>query len=123
MEHAYAQALWKLIDSGQDPKEAVRRVKEALQKSGRVALMPRIARAISRIVERAERGRPTLTLASESDRSASVGEARSKLSIPEDVVVRVDESLIGGWRYEERGRLVDTSYKAQLLEMYNRATR
>lgn len=123
MEHSYAQALWRLIDAGNDPKEAVRRIHESLEKSGRVALMPRIARAISRIAERAVRSRPTLTIASETDRNAKVAEARTKLSIPEETIVRIDESLVGGWRYEERGRLVDTSYKGQLLDIYNRATR
>ena len=36
--------------------------------------------------------------------------------------VRVDDSLIGGWRLEGRERLIDASYKELLLSIYNRAT-
>lgn len=123
MEHAYAQALWKLIDSGQEPREAVRRVRDALEKSGRGALLPRIARAVRRIAQLAESGKPTLTVAGDAQRNASLHEATKQLSLTGSFAVRVDETLIGGWRYEERGRLVDTSYKGQLLDIYNRATR
>jgi F0F1-type ATP synthase delta subunit len=123
MEHAYAQALWKLVDAGHEPKEAVRRVKEALEKSGRGALLPRVARVVQRIAQLRESGKPTLAVASDAERNASLQDATERLSLTGDVALRVDGSLIGGWRYEERGRLVDTSYKSQLLEIFNRATR
>ena len=39
-----------------------------------------------------------------------------------DVDVALDDSLIGGWRLEGRGNLVDASFKKSLLDMYNRTT-
>ena len=49
MENAYAQAILTLIDSGHAPDEAVRRVKQSLERSGRLSLFPRIARAVVRL--------------------------------------------------------------------------
>ena len=49
-------------------------------------------------------------------------ELLEKIGAAKDVDVKIDESLIGGWRLEGKGMLVDRSFKKSLLEMYNRAT-
>ena len=122
MENAYAQALLRLIDTGHAPADAVARVKRALESAGRLALFPRIARAVRRLAQKEESGMPRLYIASEATRSSALKEASAASSFQGDVPVVIDEALIGGWRYVEKGRLIDTTYKQQLLDMYHRAT-
>ena|SRR3989344_2211273 len=127
METAYAQALVKITAKGMKPKEAVDALRQLLVRSGREALLPRIGRAYARIAQR-EQGRTgvVLTVARESDRHAAQKQVSAILSDMnvemKDVVLRTDESLIGGWRLEGRERLVDASFKKYLLDMYNAAT-
>jgi len=127
METSYAQALWQLIERGATPKKALEQLRENLETKGRMALMPRIALAFARIAERntGKRG-VTLTVAHESDERRAKSAIKDVLAeiqaTPKDVTVKVDDSLIGGWRLEGRELLVDASWKRHLLSIYNRAT-
>lgn len=127
METTYAQALWQLIQKGTAPKKAVDQLYENLKTRGRSALMPRIARAFARIAER-DMGKNgiTLTVAREKDERSAKSAVKDVLAdmnaSTKDVSVKVDESLIGGWRLEGREMLVDASWKKSLLSIYNRAT-
>ncbi len=135
MENAYAQALWKMLQNGPSdgrqgmkPKEALHALHESLMRSGRQGLLPKIGRAFAKIAERDQaRTNIVLTVAREKDEHTAQKEAKdilSKMNIDSvDVTGRVDDSLIGGWRLEGRERLVDASFKKQLLTLYNRATR
>ncbi len=127
METAYAQALWKMIVSGKEPKHAVGALREALEKHGRTTLLPKIGRAFARIATREMRKHTiTLTVAGEHDtRKAKAAAAKVLAELGaegEAFDVQVDASIIGGWRLEGRGHLVDASFKKMLLDMYNRAT-
>lgn len=127
MDHAYAQALWKMLGKGTEPDAAVRALRETLARRGRTALLPGIARALRRIAAReSRRNAVTITVARAADASgAKAAAARALAEIgagPHDVEVRLDDTLIGGWRIEGRGRLVDASFKTLLSAMYNRAT-
>ena len=127
MEKHYAQALWTMIEKGVEPKKAVHALHDLLVANGRVSLMPRIGHAFDRLA-RTEMAKSTLVLsvAYEKDAHAakqSIKEILSEMNADaKDVEVRVDESLIGGWRLEGREQLHDASFKKMLLEMYNRAT-
>ncbi|MBI2612747.1 F0F1 ATP synthase subunit delta [Candidatus Kaiserbacteria bacterium] len=127
MEHAYAQALWEMVEGGAKPKEAVSKLLATLKLHGREALMPRIARAFARIAARESAKKSvTLTIADEKHAAAAkrtAKEALHELGIDtEDLAIQADDSLIGGWRLEGRERLHDASYKKSLLSIYNRAT-
>ena len=127
MEHAYAEALMKLIEGGMQPKKAVRSLAESLQRAGRLALLPKICRAFARLTERtAAKQTVTLSVAREKDIRKALTQAKDALkqlgTKSGDVVSRVDDTLIGGWRLEGRERLVDTSWKKDLLSIYNRST-
>lgn len=128
MEQAYAQALWQTIESGTEPKKALQGLIESLKAHRREALLPRIARAFERFAAREMRKNAlVLTIAREKDEHAATHAIREVLkgldAAPHDLVVRIDDSLIGGWRLEGKGMLVDLSFKKQLLEMYNHATK
>ena len=124
MEQSYAQALWKMIGAGASPKQAVSKLRENLAARGRLALLPRIARAFARHAAR-EHAKNTLTLSvGKSDAARAKKEANALITgmrlDKHDVETVVDESLIGGWRLEGREYLYDASYKKFLLGMYNR---
>lgn len=126
MESAYAQALWQVVEKGTAPAKAIGALREMLERQGREKLLPKIARAFARIYER-ERLRHGLVLyvAREGDaRSAADAAARAVQEMrvaATEFDVRIDDSLIGGWRLEGGGVLVDKSYRKQLLDMYNRS--
>lgn len=120
-ESAYAQALLNLVEKGVSPKDAVRAIRDRLSERGSVALLPRVGRALVRLAE-ARRARDgfTLSVAREED-AARAKKAAHELCGGTMPNVLVDASLVGGWRLEGRGLLVDASYKKHLLEIYNRA--
>ena len=124
----YAQALWQLVSDGMDAKAAVHAIHDRLEREGRAILMPRVAHAFARIAEREARKTDyTLTVAREEgfahakkEMKALTGDLGIEL---EDLKTQVDDTLIGGWRLEGNERLVDASYKKQLLDLYNSVTR
>jgi len=128
MEHAYARALWSAVERGMTPHAAVKAIRDILERDGRVALLPRVARAFARLSEReSNRNDMVLTVAREKDERSAKSAAKdvlTKMDVePEGLKTQVDDSIIGGWRIEGRGLLVDNSYKARLLEIYNQVTK
>jgi F0F1-type ATP synthase delta subunit len=127
MEEAYAQALWRIVEGGMAPKKAVELLYASLSARGRQGLMPRIIRAFERLAARRERAEGvTLTVAREKDLYAArhmAKEALASVGGSKDVNQAIDPTLIGGWRLEGRGTLIDESFKKQLMTLYNRSTR
>ena len=127
METAYAQALSKVIERGMEPGKAIAELKKSLEHNNRSSLLPKIARAFSRIAARQGRKNTmTLSIARKKDAAHALRAAQTILAeqgIGEtDLCEIIDESLIGGWRLEGRGLLVDQSWKKSLLSMYNAVT-
>lgn len=127
MEKAYAQVLWQMIEKGAKPKEAIAQLHWALQRAGRENLLPRIAHAFKRVALRhARRNEIVLSVARTKDGEKAKREVKEILAELDaragDLTLRVDDTLIGGWRLEGRERLHDASFKKQLLSLYNRAT-
>src|SRR3989338_2739302 len=126
METAYAQALWQMIQSGTAPKKALSALHEVLALRGRTALMPPIPRAFARSAARDQaRSGIVLSVAQKKDEKLglkAIKDILKEMSVKADeVALNVDESLVGGWRLEGRGRLVDASWKKDLLSIYNRS--
>ncbi len=114
MEKLYAQALWKAIENGRSHKEAVESLAKILKRQGRIDLMGKIAKAFARLVE-ANKGQSTrIYVANEKDAKFAM-----KAAGVDEADVCVDKSLIGGWRLEGKGELVDRSFKKYLLDIYN----
>jgi F0F1-type ATP synthase delta subunit len=113
MERLYAQALWTAIEKGRSPKEAVESLLKILKRQGREDLMPRIKRAILRLAEANRATRPKVFVAHEKD-----GKHALSASGINDADIVVDESLIGGWRYEGNDEIIDRSFKKYLLDIY-----
>ena len=126
MDEQYAQALWQMVEGGMEPKKALHALVESLKIHGREALLPRIARAFERLAAReTKKNAVVLSVAHEKDANKAKREVKALLeeigAASKDLDIRVDGSLIGGWRFEGKGTLVDTSFKKSLLEMYNHA--
>lgn len=125
MEKSYAQALWSMVEGGTSPSKAVHALQDMLTREGRAGLMPRIARAFARLAEReGNKNNMVLTVAREKDERHGHKEVVALLeklgATSHDLKTQVDDTLIGGWRLEGRGMLVDNSYKTKLLTMYHR---
>lgn len=122
METTYAQALYTAIAQGTEPKKAIHALVERLKRESRIGLLPRIAKAFARVGEREHaKTRTTLYVAREHDAHTSIA-AAGRFAAVEKHDVRVDETLIGGWRLESGDKLVDASYKKHLLDIFNRVT-
>ena len=123
MENAYAQALWNIIKGGKQPSDAVHALHAQLEKSGRLALAPRIARAFARIAAR-DNGKnvATLFVADAAHGAHARTAAQAAGADASNATITIDPSLIGGWRLEARETLVDASYKKHLLAIYRAAT-
>ena len=115
MPEKYAQALMHVIKNGENAEEAARSLKDVLTRRKQLSMAPRIARALSREAEKAARAPQELLLvAREEDTEA----ARKESGVAG--AVRVDETLIGGWRAVSKDTLVDASHKSQLQALYRR---
>src|SRR3989344_4535441 len=128
MEQAYAEALCRVIENGMEPEKAIASLKNSLERSNRSSLLPKIARAFAHLAARqARKNTMTLSIAQKKDVTRALKEAERILAergIREtDLCESIDETLIGGWRLEGRGLLVDQSWKKSLLSMYNAATK
>lgn len=122
MENGYAQALYTAIQSGIAPKKAIEALHSVLERENRTALMPRVARAFARVAQREHaKTRSVLFVAREHDALRAAAEAQKFAELKEHDTV-VDPTLIGGWRLEHKDILVDNSYKAHLLDIFNRVT-
>jgi F0F1-type ATP synthase delta subunit len=113
MEGAYAQALWKSVQAGKSPSEAVHALVELLRHQGRLGLLVKIRKAFERVAALEHERRPRLYVAHQKD----AVNARTQSGAP-DAEVSVDASLIGGWRLEKRDELVDNSFKNHLVSLY-----
>lgn len=115
----YAQALLRLIEKGEKPAEAARKLHATLVREGRASLMPSIGRAFERLAaRRANREKTTLYIARKKDETHAL-----KASGAKDAEIAIDETLIGGWRLEAGETLQDASWKHHLLTIYQNSTR
>lgn len=115
MVEAYAQALYTLAAQGMDPKEAAKRMRALLARDGREKLFPRIGSALVRIAKERAGRTAELTVAKIDDTT----EARKISGAPAEVTVRIDPTIIGGWRLRIGSTLTNVSYKKHLQDIYH----
>jgi F0F1-type ATP synthase delta subunit len=115
----YSKAMFELSKAGKSADGIVSGLVKTLKRRGALALLPKVLSSYKRLVERASTQGAQLTVA----RSADIDGARRASAASDDVRVMVDERIIGGYRYEEGGRLMDHSFKSALLQVYRNATK
>lgn len=125
MPAEYAHALYRAIQDAPDSHTAQRYTDALiahLKREGRMRALPAIARELARIDERRAATRPVLSVARERDIERARTQLAKYLDADVQPATRVDERLIGGWRYTDTNTLVDASYKRALLDLYARIT-
>ena len=115
----YAKAIFDLVQGGKSVDSVVSGLLKSLRARGALALLPKVLSAYRRLESKASTYNATLTVAREADSA----EAIKLAGVGPDTNVIVDESLIGGYRLEEAGKLLDNSFKAKLLQAYRNATK
>ena len=115
----YAKAMHTLSAQGVSAAEIVAGATASLKARGMLRLLPQVLSSFKRLAVRASSKGAVLTVAREADVAAFKGVA----AIDAETAVKVDESIIGGYRLESKGKLIDNSFKTHLLEAYRNATR
>ena len=116
---AYAKAMMSLSKEGQDADSIVKGLVSSLKARGALALLPKILSTYTNLVAQKGSEEPIVAVA----RSADAKEAIEQSGAPKDAKVVVDERLIGGYRLEQGGKLMDNTFKAKLLQIYRNATK
>lgn len=119
MEKTYAAALERLIKAGENETVLFEKLSRHLAAVGRAKLLPRIARELCTRAARARAAAPVVEIAREEDREPALREA-GHLGFAGEV--RVNHSLIRGWRAKKSGTLVDRSAKRALVDIYRNIT-
>jgi F0F1-type ATP synthase delta subunit len=113
--------LLEMIAELEDDKaadEAVEKLIRHLSVSGRVKMLPEIARELKKVVARRKSREAVVEIAHEKDAKHALAEAKAEGI--EAAHARVNHSLIAGWRGRSDGTLVDRSAKAALVAIYQR---
>jgi F0F1-type ATP synthase delta subunit len=121
----YAHALSQSLESITHNTGAESRVDALvvlLKKEGKMRALPAILRELERLEARKSSQKPMLAVSKESDLQSAFEELRGYLSTTPEIATKIDERLIGGWRYTDRDTRIDASYKTALLELYRRVT-
>ena len=123
----YAAALVHMVQKGATPHAAVQSLAHYLELRGMKNIYKRLPAFLSRL-EAAHKGKNdvVLSVAQAHAGAHAKKEAQEHLASfgieAHDVHVREDESLIGGWRLQGRGLVVDNSFKKHLLSFYEKLT-
>lgn len=111
----YLKALLALLEDGIEPSKALSHLKSVMKKRGHTTLLlPVFKAAVRELGTHATTRKPRLILARESDEKKFAKKHKA-------AEVVIDETLIGGYVFEENGTRLDQSYKTKLLNWYREA--
>ncbi len=112
-----AQALKRAVSEGLDVDSAVKNFITVLERRGMLNILPKVLLQLQHIQERENTHRPTLSVAAKEHFSSAL----KRVAIKEgEIVKNIDETLIGGYKFEQSGELTDASYKKQLIDLYRK---
>jgi F0F1-type ATP synthase delta subunit len=118
---SFAHALYNLAKkSNASPKELVKKLQAYLASNGRLKLLPGILQELQKIELQEKKRMPVVEIAKEHDKAKALKEAAA--AGVQTSEVRVNPSLITGWRAVGNGKLYDSSAKRSLIEVYRKIT-
>ncbi len=128
MKKHYINAVVELLLQGNDPDAVLMNLKKVLQQKGHDALYAEILKGVETELSLQEnKERPAIFVATEKDSvtfKKEIGAELSRLDAKaSDATVTVDASLIGGFLITHKGKLINRSYKQQLLSLYRSITK
>ena len=122
MEQQYARILWHFMEKGKSLPEALKMLNPVLVRRGHTTIVRKTVHALARLAETRRRTDvSTLFVAREQDAPLATKEIHS-FTNNDTPSIKVDPTIIGGWRLESSGVLRDHSYKKALLDMYRTIT-
>ena len=113
----YAKAIFELTSSGSDASGVIDGMMKSLRRRGTLGLLPKILSIYKKLVKQSASKASVLTVAKDGDADSFKRDKK----VGDDVRVVVDEDIIGGYRLESDGKLIDNSFKTQLLQVYRKA--
>lgn len=124
----YAHALMMALE-GVDEKEATKRAERfaaLLRRSGHIRLLPKILATYERMTaERAQKEGIVVSVAKEGDAHTYASEIKKVAAEMgagnEALIIRTDETLVGGYKVKTRDKSIDRSFKRALTTIYHRA--
>ena len=120
MEKEYAQALARSLKNGTDETKLIDGFLKHLKEEGRSKLLPGILRELKSIEARANKLAPSIEVESEGEKAAARSGAKEAGIDTDDI--RVNPSLIRGWRARSGSMVVDRSAKQALVDLYQKIT-
>lgn len=120
MQKVYADALMRLQGSAKEA-ELTENLIAHLKREGRMKLLPGILAELKRRDVRSRALAPVLEVAHESDKAAA--QAALKAEGVAAAHVRVNHSLLQGWRLKSANTLIDQSGKRALIDLYRKITK
>lgn len=108
------------LDDKKAADEAVSKLIAHLKSSGRMKMLPQIARELRKVAARRLAQESKVEVAHEKDKHHALIEA-GKMGIDARHAT-VNHTLIDGWRARKGGALVDRSAKRALIDIYQKVT-
>ncbi|HEX8946926.1 MAG TPA: F0F1 ATP synthase subunit delta [Candidatus Paceibacterota bacterium] len=117
----YAQALTRVAAApGADGSALAKNLIAHLRATGRMKLLPHIARSLKEAHARQGTLSGVVEVAREEERDTALAEAAA--AGVHAKTVAVNPALVRGWRARSAGTLIDRSAKRSLIELYQRIT-
>lgn len=118
----YIQAIRELLREGHDPEAVFRNLTILLKRKGHEKLHAQILRGVSTQIEKDIQGDTALvTLAREHDckvQKHAIESVLASMGTETNFEITIDPAIIGGFTAVQGGKIVDQSYKKQLLTLY-----
>ena len=122
----YIGAVTELLNEGHDINHVLPRLAETLARKGHSTLYARILHGVMHELTRQEaRATAYVTVGSTEDRdrlAPRIKAALEELMITQEPVTHIDDTLIGGFTITKGDRIIDHSYKTQLVALYRALT-
>ena len=99
---------------------AVKKLIMHLKSSGRMNMLPKIARELHKVAARRVALSPRVEVASQKEAASALVAAAAEGIVAKHA--EVNPSLIRGWRAQAGGKLVDHSAKRALTQIYQKVT-
>ncbi len=118
MHKKYAKALFELLQSSENKDELLSKFFDYLKQKGKIKLLPKIVLELERLIEKKEKASSKIIVASEKFKEQA--EKAAQMLGVDSSDIRIDDRLIGGYQIKSKDFIWDASFKAYLLQLYNK---
>jgi len=118
----YAKALISAAKTEKDTDALIASFFKVLKARGALKLLPKILTFLEHAQTKNASAKPTLTIAREKDKDSALMQIENAIkgivSSKDEIEIKIDDSIIGGYRFQTSKDLLDESYKTKLLSIY-----